>query len=202
VRRPRPAAVALALALALAATAAAAVACGREPGRVTDAPVGPFTLSTPAFEPKGPIPRRYAHEDEGENVSPPLVWRDVPQFTAEIAIVVDDPDASGATPFVHWLVWGARADLGEVPEGLSSAKPRPATYASVREGTNGFDVVGWSGPRPPAGHGPHRYRFTAYALRERLALPAGATKDQLMDAMAGQVVGTAELVGTFERFAR
>lgn len=186
----------------LAGVLFACTGCGREPGRVTQAPVGAFTLVAEAFDPGAPVPRAHAHPDEGENRSPALAWRDVPQWAAEVAVVVDDPDAPGPEPFVHWLVWGLRADLGALPEGLSSMAKRPATYAAVREGRNGFGEVGWTGPLPPAGHGPHRYRFTAYALRARLDLPAGASKLELLDAMAGSVIGTAELVGTYERAVR
>jgi len=186
--------------LVLLATALAA--CGREGGRVTEKPTGVFTLSCATFAPNQPLPTVHAHPDEGENRSPPLAWGDVPQFTAEVAIVVDDPDAPGSEPFVHWLVWGLRADEPRLPDGLSGRPKRPAPFATMREGTNGFSVVGWSGPLPPAGHGPHRYRFTAYALRRRLGLPNGATKAELLDAMTGAVIGTAELVGTYERYVR
>lgn len=194
----RPVAALVAVAVVLGTLGA----CGREEGRVTDEPVGAFTLSSPAFGPNQPIPSAHAHPDEGENRSPALAWSDVPQFAAELAIVVDDPDAAGSEPFVHWLVWGLRADAGRLPDGLSAMARRPDVFAAVREGTNDFGVVGWSGPLPPAGHGPHRYRFTAYALRQRLDLPRGATKAQLLDAMTGRVVGTTELVGTYERFVR
>ena len=167
-----------------------------------DKPVGAFTLACEAFAPNQPIPAVHAHPDEGENRSPALAWTDVPQFAAEIVLIVDDPDAPGDEPFVHWLVWGLRADVPRLPDGLSAMAKRPVAFAAMREGTNGFGVVGWSGPLPPAGHGPHRYRFTAYALRSRLDLPQGATKSQLLEAMVGKVVGTTELVGTYERFAR
>ncbi len=188
--------------LLLLGLAAPLTACGREGGRVMEKPVGPFTLACGSFAPNEPVPALHAHPDEGENRSPPLAWADVPQFTAEIAIVVDDLDAAGAEPFVQWLVWGLPADAARLPEGLSGRTPRPAPFATMREGLNGFGVVGWSGPLPPAGHGPHRYRFTAYALRRRLDLANGATKAQLLDAMTGAVVGTAELVGTYERHVR
>lgn len=200
VRRPVPHVALLFLAATL--TSVASVACGREEGRVMDKPVGVFNLASDAFAPNQPIPAVHAHPDEGENRSPALAWADVPQFAAEIVLIVDDPDAAGEEPFVHWLVWGLRADVPRLPDGLSGMAKRPATFATMREGVNGFGVVGWSGPLPPAGHGPHRYRFTAYALRSRLDVPQGATKAQLLEAMVGKVVGTTELVGTYERFAR
>jgi Raf kinase inhibitor-like YbhB/YbcL family protein len=72
-------------------------------------------LTSPAFEHGRSIPRK--HTCEGEDVSPPLAWSGVPQGTASLALVVDDPDAPGGT-FTHWRAWGID------PTGLASAKVR------------------------------------------------------------------------------
>jgi phosphatidylethanolamine-binding protein (PEBP) family uncharacterized protein len=46
-------------------------------------------LTSSAFAHGQPIPRH--HSCEGDDVSPPLTWTDVPEGTASLALVVDDP---------------------------------------------------------------------------------------------------------------
>ncbi len=46
-------------------------------------------IQSPAFEHGQAIPREYACD--GEDVSPPLVFTDIPKGTKSLAIVVDDP---------------------------------------------------------------------------------------------------------------
>jgi phosphatidylethanolamine-binding protein (PEBP) family uncharacterized protein len=59
-------------------------------------------VSSSAFEPGGAIPQKYT--GEGQNISPPLQWRGLPEGTRELALICDDPDAPRPTPFVHWMV--------------------------------------------------------------------------------------------------
>ena len=67
------------------------------------------------------------------------------------------------------------------------------------EATNDFGTSGYRGPCPPPGHGQHRYVFRLYALDAAPELAPGVAKAELEDAIAGQVLTTAELVGTYER---
>ena len=48
-------------------------------------------LESPAFKPNDDIPR--VHTCEGDDVSPPLAWRDEPAGTKSFALIIDDPDA-------------------------------------------------------------------------------------------------------------
>ena len=51
----------------------------------------------------------------------------------------------------------------------------------------------------PLNHGDHHYRFKVYALNAKLPLTAGATKDDVLDAIQGHVLAEGELVGTYSR---
>lgn len=145
-----------------------------------------FALESGAFQNTQAIPSR--HSCEGEDVSPPLRWTNVPEGTGSLALVVDDPDAPDGV-FTHWIAWG----LDPAADGLGEGERAP------NEGRNDFGTTGYRGPCPPPGHGRHRYVFRLYALDADLELDAGAAKAELEQAIEGQVLTTAELVGTFER---
>lgn len=145
-----------------------------------------LTLSSTAFTEGEPIPRR--HTCEGDDLSPPLRWEEVPEGTASLALICDDPDAPVGT-FVHWVAWG----LDPASDGLDEATAAPA------EGLNDFGTAGYRGPCPPPGHGPHRYFFRLYAVDGELDLEDGASREELDRAIEGRVLASAELVGTYER---
>jgi Raf kinase inhibitor-like YbhB/YbcL family protein len=145
-----------------------------------------FALESSAFENAQAIPSR--HSCDGEDVSPPLRWSNVPEGTRSLALIVDDPDAPGGV-FTHWLAWG----LDPIAEGLGEGESAP------RAGRNDFGTNGYRGPCPPPGHGRHRYVFRLYALDAEPELAAGATKAELEQAIEGNVLTIAELVGTYER---
>jgi Raf kinase inhibitor-like YbhB/YbcL family protein len=71
--------------------------------------------------------------------------------------------------------------------------------AAPLEGRNDFGAVGYRGPCPPRGHGPHRYRFRLHALAMELRLAPGVGVDELERTLAGSLLAVAELVGTYER---
>jgi Raf kinase inhibitor-like YbhB/YbcL family protein len=146
----------------------------------------PFGLGSTAFSDGELVPRR--HTCEGEDISPPLSWSDPPEGTRSLALVVDDPDAPGGT-FTHWLAWDIDPAAGELGEG----QPAPS------EGRNDFGQIGYRGPCPPPGHGPHRYFFRLYALGEPLGVEPGADKTEVERALDGRSPATAELMGTYER---
>ena len=154
-----------------------------------------FTLSSSAFAGGAPIPAR--HTCDGPNQSPPLAWRDAPAGTRSFALIVDDPDAPDpAAPkrvWAHWVLYNLPADVSTLPEGAS---PK-ALPAGTREGRNDGGGTGYSGPCPPIGT--HRYFHKLYALDALLPdLGAGAKKADLERAMAGHVLETAELIGTYD----
>ncbi len=145
-----------------------------------------FALESSAFDHAQAIPERYTCD--GEDLSPPLRWTNVPEQARSLALLVDDPDAPSGV-FTHWVAWGLDPGAGGLGEG----------EAAPSEGRNDFGTAGYRGPCPPRGHGRHRYVFRLYALDSELELESGAGKSALEQAIEGRVVMTAELVGTFER---
>jgi Raf kinase inhibitor-like YbhB/YbcL family protein len=157
-----------------------------------------MNLRTPAFDPDDRIPAR--HTGDADDLSPALEWSDVPDDAVELAIIVDDPDAPTDQPWVHWVVYNIPASEHALPEGVPREEA-PAEPEGIAQGVNSFpdDNLGYRGPAPPPGHGPHHYHFRLYALDTNLALAPGADKTALLNAMRDHVIAEAELVGTYER---
>jgi Raf kinase inhibitor-like YbhB/YbcL family protein len=154
-----------------------------------------FSITSPAFEPGQPIPRRYTCE--GADLSPALQWFGAPAETKSYALVCDDPDAPVGT-WVHWVIYNLPASAAALPENVLKARTVPA-LGNARQGINDFRKIGYGGPCPPPGHGPHHYHFKLYALDRDLALEAGATKAEVERAMEDRILARTELVGTYER---
>lgn len=149
-------------------------------------------LLSDAFSANGTIPSRYTCD--GDNLSPPLKWDDVPTETQSLALIVDDPDAPGGT-FVHWVVYDISPNTREMAEATPAGQ---ATLSgSAVQGKNDFGALGYGGPCPP--NGTHRYFFKLYALDCTLGLPAESTKADVEAAIKGHILAQSELVGHYER---
>jgi len=151
----------------------------------------PFALTSTAFAEGEPIPSKYTCD--GEDISPPLQWRDVPEGTRSFALIADDPDAPRGT-WDHWLLYNLPAEARNLPEGV----PAEAELSDgSRHGQNSWSRLGYGGPCPPSGT--HRYFFKLYALDTLLELDAGASKERLSQAMEGHVLAEAVLMGVYTR---
>ena len=151
-----------------------------------------MTLTSSAFAEGASIPSKYTAD--GEDVSPPLKWANVPAGAKSLALICDDPDAPVGT-WVHWVLYGLPADTAELPEAVPATK---TIAGGARQGTNDFKRIGYGGPAPPKG-APHRYHFKLYALDAELDLDPGATKQALLRAMEGHVLAQGQLMGTYQR---
>lgn len=157
-------------------------------------------LTSPEFRNSAAIPLRFT--GEGRGISPPLNWSGVPEETREFVLICEDPDAPirpGADhPFVHWVIYNLSPTVTQLPEGLATSE-RLEAPVWAHQGRNSFRKIGYGGPLPPQGHGPHHYVFKLYALDTELAVPPGASRDAVLAAMQGHILDETELVGTFER---
>lgn len=143
-----------------------------------------ISLTSSAFQDGAAIPEKYS--SYGANISPPLSWSKLPDGTKSEVLVVEDPDAPSGT-FVHWLIYNIPADATSIPEG--SLPPQSLI------GQNSTGNAEYFGPKPPSGT--HHYHFKLFALKDNLSLPSGASKDEVMKAMAGRTLGEGEIVATY-----
>ena len=151
-----------------------------------------LVITSSAFAYGAEIPLKYSCD--GQNVSPPLAWGEGPAATASFALIVDDPDAPSGV-FTHWVIFNLPPDTRSLPEAVSA----DATLASgALQGENGRGDIGYRGPCPPSGS-PHHYCFSLYALDKSLNLAAGASEEQLLQAMQGHILAQSQLVGLYQR---
>jgi Raf kinase inhibitor-like YbhB/YbcL family protein len=165
------------------------VACSSGDGqpRAERALPEPITVSSPAFTAGSPIPQRFTCD--GDDVSPALGWSGVPTGTAEVALVVDDPDAPRGT-YVHWIVVG----LDPVDTELAEATVPPR----ARQVRNSAGKAAYTGPCPPRGPA-HHYRFTVYALRRPPDVGGDAGPEATIQAIEAAATTRGRLVGTYGR---
>ena len=171
---------------------------GAAPARVV------LSVTSPAFPDGGEVPMRNA--GRGENKSPAFEFHwstgntpaSAPDTLQTYAIVFHDIENSsnrGTTDTLHWSAFNIPGTAKGLPEGLGAG--------DLPDGTrNGPGINSRTGNPfyfgPGAGPGPfHHYVWEFYALDTKLDLPATATRDELMKAMEGHVVGKAAYVGRF-----
>jgi Raf kinase inhibitor-like YbhB/YbcL family protein len=155
-----------------------------------------FEIRSKAFSASEKIPREYS--GEGKDISPPLLWRDVPKGTQEFALICEDPDAPQDTPFVHWIAYKIPANVTELPQNLPKQK-KLAKPVAILQGVNSFDKIGYGGPMPPKRHGTHHYHFRLLALDSPLPEMPGLDIDEFKKLVAGHVLEQVEVIGTYER---
>jgi Raf kinase inhibitor-like YbhB/YbcL family protein len=149
-------------------------------------------VTSPAFGDQRPIPVRYTAD--GERISPPLAWADVPEGTRSIALLVEDADSPTPSPLVHAIAWHVDPALRELAEGeLAPGDHHPSL------GVNSLLREGWLPPDPPPGHGPHRFGFQVFALDHDPELGVTPGRSTLVRALCGHTLGYGLLIGTYER---
>lgn len=148
-------------------------------------------IASAAFPDGGDIPIKYTCD--GDDVSPPIRWGDVPKGAKTVALVCDDPDAP-KKDFVHWVLFNVPETTTELREHVPPQRELPD---GSRQGKNDFGKVGYGGPCPPSGT--HRYHFTLYAVDTTLDVAPSSTREVLMAALGPHVVETARLTGRYTR---
>jgi Raf kinase inhibitor-like YbhB/YbcL family protein len=151
-----------------------------------------LTLESPDFVPSGAIPA--VHTCEGKDLSPELKFGGVPQGAKSLALVVHDPDApdpkAPRMDYVHWVLYNIPSSAKGLPQGGTLP-------AGTLQGVNDWKRTGYGGPCPPIGR--HRYYFVLYALDTVLPDLGSPNRQSLEKAMAGHLLGKAELMGTYQK---
>lgn len=155
-----------------------------------------LSLTSSAFEHNGRIPSEYTCD--GTNTLPPLAIAGVPEGTASLVLVMDDPDipeeikaSRNIEKFDHFAVYNIPADTTVIEGEAGLGTPA----------LNSTGEAGYIGPCPPTEYEPteHRYVFRLYALSETLQFENPPTLDELEAAAREHVIEQTELIGRYSR---
>jgi Raf kinase inhibitor-like YbhB/YbcL family protein len=167
-----------------------------------------ITSTALPFDGDGKIANKYTCVGDGtsKNISIPLAWSNVPADTESLAIVMTDADAdtTAGEPVAHWIAYDIPVTQNSLPENM----PHLPLVHGAFQGMNDFGYMGYNGPCPDAGDGPHRYIFEIFALRQKLNV-ASTSMDyakflELMETNIEDhsiIIKSATLEGTYERTA-
>ncbi len=120
-------------------------------------------LICPALVSGAYLPARCMHPTVrgGQNVSPPLLWSEVPPHTASFALSVADLDGPAAG-YTLWFVANIPASLRSLPEKASA--DGHVLPAGCIEHRNALGELRYSGPAVARGGEEHRIEFRLWAL--------------------------------------
>jgi Raf kinase inhibitor-like YbhB/YbcL family protein len=161
----------------------------------------PLIMTSSAWEDGGVIPDKYTGAAGPTAPNPELKWTQVPPGTQSFVIIMNDPEPaipakSSRGDVTHWLVWNIPGTSTGLPEGVMAGDlPDGTKQQSLRSN-------GYIGPGAPPGPY-HHYTFTLYAVDTKIDVApsqnAYDTRQALLAAMDGHVLGKAVLVARFHR---
>ncbi len=149
----------------------------------------PFVLRSPAVTADGTLPKDYTGDGSGATL--PLEWSGVPAGTRSLALIMHHV-APDATKW-YWVLYNIPPDVTNLPQNVQGIGTL---------GTNSVNPVLGYAPPHSKGPGEKKYTLTLYALSAppRISVPPSQVSRQvLLSAMDGLVLGTAELHVTYTR---
>lgn len=151
-----------------------------------------------AFPDGGHVPVENSCLGKGHGISPAIKWWRVPPGTKSFILLLHDPEAhhKGLADATHWMVWNIPASARSLPEGMPGGLTLPdgAHQVPARNATGAY-----FGPCAPARGFDHHYIFNLYAVDTMLNLPETASRDQVLAAANGHILGSAVWIGLFHR---
>jgi Raf kinase inhibitor-like YbhB/YbcL family protein len=171
-----------------------AVEFGLAMDRVLSPAVQPLNVTSPAAEDGQPIPAVYT--SLGKDVSPPVAWDSAPPGVASYVVIMEDADAPGEAPLVHWIAYNIPATVTGLNKNVRN-RTVPKGSTGMMQGLNYAGGVGYVGPKAHPGDPPHHYHIEVFALDRMLKLRPGANLDKLIAAMNQRVLAEGEVVGSF-----
>jgi Raf kinase inhibitor-like YbhB/YbcL family protein len=146
--------------------------------------MGELSLTSPAFNHMGEIPKKYTCQ--GENINPPLRISGVSQEAKSLVLIMEDPDAPIGT-VTHWIICHLDPKITEIPE--------ESRLDGAIVGKNMMRKNKYMGPCPPKGK--HRYFFKLFVVDDKLPLDSKSHKKKVLKAMESHVIQQTELIGTY-----
>lgn len=148
-----------------------------------------MTLSSPDFKESGNLPIDFTCD--GKGISPSLSWSNIPENAQSLVVIMDT---------IPGPLRPGEVDIGK--HFYLTLFNIPTTVSSIAAGTTNIGTLGQNfqgkklGYTPPCSQGPGSKKYTIYlyALNSQLNIAAtDATEKNLLDAMNGKVISSAEL---------
>ena len=193
------------LAIAGAVLASSAMVWAQGAGARKGAPRLVFSVTSTAWPDGGEVPMKYS--GRGDNKSPEFEFHwtlgteaaSAPETLQSYAVIFHDIENSTnktTTDTLHWSAFNIPGAAKGLPEGLGKGDLPDGTRNGPGIAQRGGNPGAYFGPG--AGPGPiHHYVFEFYALDTKLDLPANTTREDLLKAMDGHVIGKAAWFGRF-----
>ena len=156
----------------------------------------PFTVMSTSMTDGSFLAVKYTCTAGPAAVSPDLHWMNAPRDTAGFVVIAHDMEPrprKGFDDILHWMVWNIPATATQIPEAVPSDAQQLPDGSLQTNGNPGQGNAGYRPPCPPAGPS-HHYAFEVFAVDQKLALPATATRADVLKAMDGHIVAHAALV--------
>lgn len=181
---------------------------GKGGGKGFGGPV--LSVTSSSFPDGGEVPMK--HAGVGENKLPEFTFNwsqagnpvEAPATLQSYAVIfhdIENATAKGPADTLHWSAFNIPGTAKGLPEGMGGG--------DLPDGTRNGPGIGGRGGNPPAYFGPgagvgpfHHYVWEFYALDTKLDLPANTTREEILKAMEGHVIGKAAYVGRFHRTAQ
>jgi Raf kinase inhibitor-like YbhB/YbcL family protein len=190
---------------AFLASALSTTAIGQTAPAPKQAPRLVLWVTTEAWADGAEIPMKYAARGDNKSPAFDFHWNlgteaaSPPENLKTYAVIFHDIQNANnklTTDTLHWTAFNIPGMAKGIPEGLGEG--------DLPDGTrNGPGITARNGKTPAyygpgAGPGPlHHYVFEFYALDSKLDLPADTTRENLLKAMDGHVIGKAAWFGRF-----
>ena len=159
-------------------------------------PTMPMILTSSSFTDGGVIPDKFTQASPSP-VSPALAWENTPAGTQSFTLIMHDPDVAprkGVDDVLHWIAFNIPASVHSLPEGVPT---EPTLPDGTIQPNNLGGHPGFMGPG--ARNVYHHYTIELYALDTKLNLGPDATRQQVLAAMDGHIIGKVVIEGRFHR---
>jgi Raf kinase inhibitor-like YbhB/YbcL family protein len=148
-----------------------------------------FTLSSSAVKDGGTLPVEFT--GDGDSATLPLAWHGAPKGTKSYALIMHHV-APDMTKW-YWILYNTPPEVQALPTNV---------HGIGTQGTNSVNHQTTYAPPHSKGPGKKTYILTLYALDAPIdpkVPPNQVTRDVLLQAMDGHILGHAELHVTYDR---
>ena len=155
-------------------------------------------LMTSAFADGSVIPDKYTQASPNAP-SPELTWTNTPPGTVTFLLLFHDPDVALQRKLMdvtHWIAWNIPGDATKLEEGIKEGATLPN---GMVQGKNTRGANAYMGPGAPPTGPEHHYTFELFALDTKLDAGPDASREDVMRAMDGHILGKAVWEGRFRR---